>query len=416
MIGYFLAAQNVHFIARKLSNPPEDSIDQGQEVSSTTRRSFLKVATAGSLLALGCESETPPTVTEDPVAFFKDTAQFIAHGTSNLESKIEQLGGFITPNDQFFVRNNSVSIDVDAASYELVIEGDGIENAYTLRYQDLLNMPSRSVYAYIECGGNQRSYFASAMGQPARGTQWGRGGVGMAIWTGVPLGEVLRRAGIKPDAVDVQLIGLDLESPEGGFRRPVPLAKALDADTILAYQMNGEALPKDHGFPVRAIVPGWVGSANIKWLGKINVSTSRVWSRNNTSSYVLIGDDYTPEGESKGKVATTQSIKSTLMLPWPAQMTAGKHMVRGYAYSPHAPIADVQWRQGEGSWQQARFIDPPIKYAWRRFEFEWEAQSGEQTLTTLATDEAGNTQPASIPHNEKGYLYNVPLVHPVVVT
>ncbi len=85
-------------------------------------------------------------------------------------------------------------------------------------------------------------------------------------------------------------------------------------------------------------------------------------------------------------------------------MTAGKHMLRGYAYSPHAPIADVQWRQGEGSWQQARFIDPPIKYAWRRFEFEWEAQSGEQTLTTLATDEAGNTQPASIPHNEKGYL------------
>lgn len=386
--------------------------------TASTRRSFLKVAAAGSLLTLGngCEQPAEELVVEEDAPFFKDTSPFIAHGTNNLESRIEELGGFITPNDQFFVRNNSNSIDVDVDSYALVIEGDAVNTSITLTYTDLINMPSKSVYAYIECGGNQRSFFGSTMGKPARGTQWARGGVGMAIWTGVPLRDVLNRAGITDAALDVQLIGLDDESPEGGFRRPIPLQKALDEDTILAYQMNGASLPKDHGYPVRAIVPGWVGSSNIKWLGKINVSSTRVWSRNNTSSYVLIGDDFTPEGESKGQVATTQSIKSTLILPWPAKLRAGKQMVRGYAYSPHAPIASVKWRQQTGDWAEARFIDPPIKYAWRRFEFEWTPEAGDHTLTTIATDAAGNTQPASIPHNEKGYLYNVPLVHPITVS
>lgn len=387
-------------------------------VTGTDRRSFLKLASVGGVAALmsGC---TGPNAEEPaatlPPSFFKDTSRFITHGTTNLEARIEELGGFITPNEQFFVRNNSFSIEVDAETYALDVSGDAIASPLSLTYQDLLNMPARMVYAYLECGGNQRAFFGRTMGQAARGTQWERGGVSMAIWTGVPLKDILQRAGIKPEAVDVQLIGLDTDSPEGGFRRPVPVAKALDPDTILAYRMNGERLPKDHGYPVRAIVPGWVGSTSVKWLGRIEVSAKKVWSRNNTSSYVLIGDAYPPEGEASGKVATVQSIKSVLMLPWPATLKAGKQMIRGYAYSPESPIARVTWRQDEGAWMEARFIDPPIKYAWRRFEFELEPDAGTHTLTTRATDEAGNTQPDSIPYNEKGYLYNVPLAHPINV-
>ncbi|MEM8487837.1 MAG: sulfite oxidase [Bacteroidota bacterium] len=401
-----------------MTNPEADPA-VGLHQQKQSRRSFLKVAGAGSALILGQGCEPADDSPEDeafPPAFFKDTSPFIQHGTNNLEAKIENLGGFITPNDQFFVRNNSQSIAIAPADYNLQVGGEGVADALSFSLDEIKNMPSRSVYAYIECGGNQRAFFGSAMGQPARGTQWTRGGVGMAIWTGVPLREVLQRAGIKPEAVDVQLIGLDQESPEGGFRRPLPVAKALDPDTILAYQMNGAPLPQDHGFPLRAIVPGWVGSANIKWLGNIVVTTERVWSRNNTTSYVLIGDDYPAEGKSKGRVATSQSIKSTLILPWPADLKAGHHMIRGYAYSPHAPVASVKWRTGEGAWQEAQFIDPPIKYAWRRFEFLWDAPAGSHMLSTVATDEAGNTQPDAIPHNEKGYLYNVPLEHPVTVT
>ena len=389
------------------------------DAEATSRRHFLKTTALGGTALVLASSCTPPeteSVEETPRSFFKDTAPFITHGQTNLEARIENLGGFITPNELFFVRNNSRSIDVETASFSLEVGGDAVNTPLSLSYMDLLSMPSRAVYSYIECGGNQRSFFGTVMGQPARGTQWGRGGVGMAIWTGVPLRAVLERAGITERAVDVQLIGLDLESPEGGFRRPVPVSKAMDEDTILAYRMNGELLPADHGFPVRAIVPGWVGSSNVKWLGRIEVSSSRVWSRNNTSSYVLIGDAYEPEGEASGKVATLQSIKSVLMLPLPGRLAPGIQMIRGYAYSPHAPITNVSWSSdGGGQWNEARFIDPPIKYAWRRFEFEWDPQRGEQTLITRATDELGNTQPDSIPFNEKGYLYNVPLVHPVQV-
>ena len=386
--------------------------------SEVSRRHFMKASSLGAMAAWGgvaCAAETEEPVNEAaPTAFFKDTTPFAQHGQTNLESKIESLGGFITPNDLFFVRNNSRSVKLDAASYMLEITGEAVSNPLSISYAELMNMPSRSVYAYLECGGNQRSFFGTAMGQPARGTQWGRGGVGMAIWTGVPLHLILEKAGIQDSAVDVQLVGLDMDSPEGGFRRPVPINKAIDEDTILAYRMNGDVLPIDHGFPVRAIVPGWVGSTSIKWLGRIEVSSQRVWSRNNTSSYVLIGDDYPPDGEASGVVATTQSIKSILLLPWPASVSAGRQMIRGYAYSPHAPVSQVVWSSdGGGQWSPAQFVDPPIKYAWRRFEFEWSPQPGEHTLITRATDEAGNTQPDAIPFNEKGYLYNVPLIHPV---
>jgi DMSO/TMAO reductase YedYZ molybdopterin-dependent catalytic subunit len=239
----------------------------------------------------------------------------------------------------------------------------------------------------------------------------------MAEWTGVPLREVLERAGIRSDAVDVQLIGLDAESPEGGFRRPLPVDKAMDPDTLLVFRMNGSELPADHGFPVRALVPGWVGSSSIKWLGAIEATTAKVWSRNNTSSYVLIGDGFPPEGEAEGQVVTWQSIKSVLILPWPATLAAGTRRLRGYAYSPHAPISTVEWSDDEGaSWQQANVLEPRLRYAWARFELEWTPPgAGGYTIRTRATDEDGNAQPDTLPFNEKGYLFNLPLPHPVTV-
>ena len=206
------------------------------------------------------------------------------------------------------------------------------------------------------------------------------------------------------------------ESPEGGFRRVLPVEKALHPDTLLAYALNGGALPKDHGFPLRALVPGWVGSSSVKWLGRIEVSAERLWTRNNTTSYVLIGDDYPPEGEALGQVVTTQVIKSALALPWPAELRAGLHRIRGYAHSPAGPLRKVEWSLDSGrSWRGATVRGPQVQYSWAMFELEWEAQPGEYTVMTRATDAAGNTQPPEIPFNEKGYLFNQPLPHPVRV-
>ena len=326
------------------------------------------------------------------------------------------MQGLITPRHLFFVRNNSASLDLDMSDWRMSVEGDAVSNPMELSYERIRNLPSRTLIAYLECAGNHRAMFDIVKGRAAKGTQWMTGGIGNGEWTGVSLRDVLTLAGITDDAVSVLLIGHDTESPEGGFRRVIPVDKAMHPDTLLAYALNGDALPKDHGYPVRALIPGWVGSSSIKWLRRIVVSSERLWTRNNTTSYVLIGDDYPPDGEAEGEAITTQTVKSALALPWPAELSEGLRRIHGYAHSPAASISMVEWSDDSGdTWQQAIVLEPQVQYSWARFEFTWEARSGEHTIMTRATDAQGNTQPDDIPFNEKGYLFNQPLPHPIVV-
>ncbi len=396
------------------------------------RRRFLRALTAGGaaavLAACGERSEAEQaTATASPLAttspepapaWFKDTSPFIVHDDGkSLEARLENMQGLMTPMRYFFVRNNSVSLDVDVESWRLSIEGDAVTNPIQLTYDDVRTMPSRTLVSYLECAGNHRAMFDLVKGQKSSGTQWKTGGVGNGEWTGVPLRDVLRLSGVTDDAANVLLIGLDTESPEEGFRRVLSAEKALHPDTLLAYGMNGELLPRDHGFPLRALIPGWVGSTNVKWLGRIVASKAPIWTRNNTTSYVLIGDAYPPEGEASGKVATTQVIKSALALPWPAEMVAESRRLHGFAHSPDAAIEKVEWSVDSGrTWKPVETLTPQVQYSWARFEFGWHPGPGEYTIMTRATDAAGNTQPEEIPFNEKGYLFNQPLPHPVRVT
>ena len=395
------------------------------------RRRFLQALTAGGAMAVlaacGEPSEADSAAgtvdagseaTPQPAsAWFKDTSPFIVHDDGkSLEARLEDIQELITPVRFFFVRNNSVSLDVDVASWRLLIEGDAVTNPIQLTYDDIRKMPSRTLVAYLECAGNHRAMFDLVKGQKAQGTQWKTGGVGNGEWTGVPLRDVLQLAGISDDATNVLLIGLDTESPEEGFRRVLSAEKALHPDTLLAYRMNGETLPRDHGFPLRALIPGWVGSTNVKWLGRIIVSKQPIWTRNNTTSYVLIGDAYPPERQASGKVTTTQVIKSALGLPWPAEVAAEPRRIHGFAHSPDGPIEKVEWSLDSGrTWAETDVLTPQVQYSWARFEFEWNPHPGEYTIMTRATDAAGNRQPAEIPFNEKGYLFNQPVPHPVHV-
>ena len=213
---------------------------------------------------------TPPTVSTSAAstappdaailrksAYFKDPAPFIQRG-SGLEARLENMQGVITPTESFFVRNNSESLEIDADAWRLSIEGDSVSEPLQLSYSDILGMPSTTLTAYLECAGNHRAMFGLLNGREAQGTQWERGAVGNAEWTGVQLGLILERAGVDfSRARSVLLIGLDEGSPEAGFRRAMPTDKALDPHTLLAYRINGETLPADHGFPLRAVVPGW---------------------------------------------------------------------------------------------------------------------------------------------------------------
>lgn len=392
-----------------------------------SRRRFLQLLSVGGATAVlaACFGRSPSgsrettaattaTLQSEPPPWFKDPTPFIQRSGS-LEARLENMQGVMTPNKFFFVRNNSASMDVDASTWRLSVEGDAVSSPLELSYSDIQNMPSTTLISYLECAGNHRAMFNLVNGRKTEGTQWERGAVGNGEWIGVPLRDVLTRAGITEDAASVLLIGLDEGSPEDGFRRAMSIEKALHPDTLLAYAMNGETLPRDHGYPLRAVVPGWVGSSWIKWLGRIVVSSQTFWTRNNTTSYVLIGEDYPPQGQAGGVVVTAQTVKSAIALPWPAELPADLRRLHGFAHSPN-PISRVEWSADSGaSWHVAELHGPQTQYSWARFEFTWSAKPGDYTLMTRATDTIGNTQPDEVSFNKRGYLFNQPLPHPVRV-
>ena len=390
-----------------------------------SRRDLMRIFAVGGLGAVFAACERPPASSDSSgtssselgvadAPWVKNPQPFIEHPT-NLETRLELLDGVITPNELFFVRNHAPTPRIDASAYRLRVEGDAVDEAIELSMDDLRRLETQSVVAYLECGGNWRGFWGSVVGQPASGGQWGTGGISCAEWSGPTLASVLELAGVAPNAVDVDLIGLD----EGDFSRPMPIEQALDPTTLLAHTMNGVDLPPDHGFPVRGVVPGWVGSSSVKWLGRIVVSSEKIWSRNNLTSYVLVGDDWPADeyAPADGGPITTGVVKSALALPLPAELTRGSHSISGFAYSPNGPVQRVEWSADDGAtWQAARILDPVLPHAWQRFQFDWDAPPGSHTLLTRATDAAGRSQPDQIAYNSKGYLLNIVLPHPVTVS
>ncbi len=398
------------------------STDTQPAPSRPSRREALALIAAG-VAAGSCtpdrsEDASPSEGTTDapsqPPNWVKDPAPFVQHGT-NLETRLADLHGLITPNDRFFVRNHAPTPIIDPAEYALTVGGPGAQTEITLSLDDLRALPTHSLIAYIECAGNWRGFFQQVTGRTASGSQWGTGAIGCAEWTGPRLADVLALAGLRDNAVDVNVIGLD----DGAWARPMPVAKAVHPDTMLALTMNGVPLPPDHGFPVRAVLPGWVGSSSVKWVGRIEVATEKVWVRANTTSYVLVGDEWPADRyqPADGAPINTGAIKSALALPHPAELPPGPQRIRGFAYSPQGPITQVEWNQNDGPWSPARLIgaSADLPHAWARFEFEWEPQSGDHVLRSRATDAAGNTQPLEGVFNEKGYLLNLALPHPIRV-
>jgi len=353
----------------------------------------------------------------------KDTENMRVHGLS-LEAPLEKQNGYLTPIEQFFVCNSGSTPLINAQDFSLRIWGDGVAHELVLSYSDLLKMAQHDVPALLECAGNHRSFFRDIDGiapQTPPGTEeliWSTGAVGMAEWSGVPLRSLLAMAGVKDNALLVCPRGSETDSCEGEVRMPMPLHKAMDRDTLLAITMNGSPLPADHGYPVRVLVPGWIGAYSVKWVKDIEVTTEQLWVQRNTKSYVLQGDHwpamrYAP---AKGELITWQNIKSSLALPWPASLPSGRHTLHGYARSPGSPIASVMWSDDKGlRWRAATLGKNNERYGWVRFEFDWQAIQGQQMLMTKALDQLGQSQPTSIPFNTGGYLYNAIHPHPVCV-
>ncbi|WP_026732717.1 sulfite oxidase [Fischerella sp. PCC 9605] len=376
-------------------------------------------ATAG-LLPLHHKTNKVQAQTPKPSSIVKPTpSEFFVQNGSNLEMRWEALynRGYLVPTAMFFVRNNNPTPQIDLATWQLKIEGSGVERPKSFTYDEILSMPSVSVIRAIECAGNGRNFFEKTYGKKIEGTPWNLGGIGVAEWTGVPLGEVLKRVGLKRTARDVMPISLD----EKKIQRPFSIEKALEEDTLLVYAMNGDVLPIDHGFPMRVLVPGWVGIAHTKWVGSIQVSQTPLFSTYNTKKYVLIGEDYPVPEKLKvqgvmGQILTTQKVKSAFELPWDGQIKAGKHLIRGRSWSGEGKITKVEVSLDNGkTWQTARLREPNIASAWVRWDLEWDVRPGSYGLRARATDSSGNTQPDKIPWNDEGYSYWAVVTHPIKV-
>jgi DMSO/TMAO reductase YedYZ molybdopterin-dependent catalytic subunit len=407
----------------------EEQLVAGLLRTGHTRREVLRRGAAGAFLLAGvgrlatAGRAREATTATSPIVKPLPPEWFVNYGT-NAEMRWDSVPGlsYFIPNERFFIRDHTSTPLIDAKTWTLSLWGDGLRGSptqsapVTLNYHQLRSLPSVDIPAFVECAGNGRSFFASQQGTPAPGTQWGLGAIGVARWRGVPLAEVLERAGLVRGAVDVMPAGLDPDYVTGGVdygpvRRPLPIAKAF-RDAILAYEMNGQPLPPDNGYPVRLIVPGWVGVSNIKWLGQIQVSKSPLYSYWNTTNYILEGSNYpTPIP------VTDQAVKSAFELALNATLPNRHQVLTGRSWSGLAPIKRVDISTDAGlTWRPARLRGPNAPHAWVRWEYPWRPPGpGSYTLQARATDWAGRTQPATVPFNSLGYLFWAVIKHPVTV-
>jgi DMSO/TMAO reductase YedYZ molybdopterin-dependent catalytic subunit len=326
-----------------------------------------------------------------------------------LETHLKHLQSFITPTKLFYVRMHFPIPKIDKNNWRLRIEGS-VEQPFGINFHELTKLESRKVPATLECAGNSRGFLEPKV----KGVQWGLGGVSNAEWTGVPLSRVLDRAGMKSSAREIIFKGADhgkLEDPkaprgEVSFARSIPIEKA--RDVLLAYKMNDVDLPPEHGFPVRAIVPGWYAVASVKWLQRIVVSDKPFNGYYQTLDYSFWkkrGDlsELTALAEMQTKAIITSPAEGEIV---PANSNV---RMRGAAWTGTGEITKVEVSADGGStWNSAKLISESKPGAWRFWEFDWKtsAEPAKTTLIARATSSKGETQPIKRDPDRGTYMIN----------
>ena len=323
----------------------------------------------------------------------------------NCETSLSSLAGrAVVPNAKFYIRNHFHIPSIDSDRWCLRLVGL-VRQPLRLRLSDLLEMPSKTMVVTLECAGNGRSFLSPSVD----GEQWGLGAVGTAEWTGVPLAEVLRRAGVDATATEIVLRGAD--SPASGlsggqrrFERSLKVTDAQQIPVLLAYAMNGEPLPQAHGFPLRAIVPGRYAVNSVKWLDEIELTRIPFKGYFQTDRYVY---EWKRDGDVVTEPVGNLRVRALITSPLDGQTVEAGHLaVSGVAWSGIAPIARVDVTVDDGPWRRARMLDRPSRYGWQKWELTTRVKSGEISIRARATDRLGNTQPVRAEWNRLGYGNN----------
>ena len=336
------------------------------------------------------------------------------HDPKNLETPFDQLDSFLTPTELFYIRNHFAPPKLDLASYRLRIDG-AVAHPFSLSYDELRDMPSQTRVAVLECAGNSRVFLVPQV----QGVQWELGAVGNAAWTGVPLGALLDRAGLNDDACEIVLEGADRGAPKEKptppgaipYARSLPRDKAIQREVLIAYQMNGLDLPLDHGYPVRAVVPGHYGMASIKWLTRIHAVREPFQGYWQTSDYGYW--DY-EDGDPVRRALGETRLKSEIARPTVYETIEPNqfYTVRGAAWAGETEVTEIEVSTDGGqTWAAAEFIDPARRHTWRRWKFNWITPKtpGQYTLLARAKDANGKMQPEKHDKNYGTYVINYPL-------
>ncbi len=329
-----------------------------------------------------------------------DELVYLSRDPLNAETPLERQIGVITPASRHYVRDHFAR---PRAPERLVIDG-AVRTPLQLDLDDLRSLPRRSLVVTLECAGNGRAF----LDPPAAGEQWRTGAVSTAEWTGASLRAVLEMAGPLPSAVEVVCVGADAgTSADAGARvayeRSLPIKDAMREDVLVAYAMNGDDLPREHGAPLRLLVPGWYGMASVKWLARLRLVERRFEGFFQVKRYVV--------GE-----RPLREIAPRAVIAWPRddeRLPGRPFVVRGYAWSGHGDLARVAVSADGGrSWRDATLDDALSRYAWR----QWHAgvaptASGQLVLMARAVTTGGDAQPLDEVRTELGYANNA--VRPV---
>ncbi len=375
------------------------------------RRELLKGAVGSGVLAAGAAtipSWVMPALAQGeelvPFTDIPDTFRLRDKGAGGTYFQdISRINSFYSSSDQFYVVQHYGQPELDLSSYTLRITGM-VDNPMELSLRDVMGRDNVELDAGWECGGNRETIM--------------NGLVGNARWRGVSLRSLLEQAGIQDGAKEVVFFGGDIGSEEirgaevdKAFARSLAIPDAMRQENMLAFEMNGEPLPLYHGRPLRLIVPGWYGVANVKWLTQIHVQDTRYMGR-------FMGRDYvTLKKEVVGGVerwvensVTTINLKSTIAR---VVRTGNEYRIQGFVLNDGTAIRSVEVKVDDGPWQRAELNPRNSQYSWKLFSFNWENPApGEHTIVSRVTDVDGNVQPAAEEMPEKVSYWENPAQWP----
>ena len=394
------------------------------------RRSFVKNSVLGSFAALlgteivygakMLEGYTPLALQDpDPFKLFKKHKDMIVLNDKpwNIESAAHLLDDKITPNSAMFIRNNGrIPENIDASKWVLTIDGESVKQPKSYSLSDLKTKFKQHTYQLtLECGGNGRSEYDP----PAKGNQWSVGAVHCASWTGVRLKDILDDVGMKDDAVYIAYHSADTHLSGDPSKEPIsrgcPVSKAMEEETLLAFQMNGKDIPLAHGYPLRLVAGGWPASVSGKWVNRISVrDIVHDGPKMTGTAYRVPCKSVAPGEKVKDEdmcIIESMPVKSLITYPKTGAMIKKDKTlsIRGHAWAGDFEVSKMEYSIDFGAtWERCTLDKPANRLAWQHFSADIKfPKTGYYEVWARATDSNGVSQPMVVPGwNPKGYLNN----------